>query len=338
MKVIGIEGNVGSMLYPFQELGHEIVCNFDSRGIVSEENYLYNFPDSKLYTNLNDMYEEELVGVDIDVVVMQPSCSKFSQLSRKDREDYEECINLGYYIDKIKPKFFFIESKLDYIDEMPVIDGYKYQVEWVSNYHYGNTQKGRNRLWIMGIREDQDWKFIPNEQQHTNTVESVIADLPAVDIEHLDHVHVYKPFIKSSIDRTHLTLDEAFDMLTEHGKLFYEASDGSTKTRINRKIANKVHSTTITGGGTWFHWDKKYPLTLREKARIQGFPDEFSFQGLSNTRKDKAVGKSMPFEFTRYLAKALSGHDVMPEKKRKLVPEPVKLSMFKRIKFKSRLN
>ena len=137
----------------------------------------------------------------------------------------------------------------------------------------------------MGIRDDQDWEFKPGEHQHTNTVASVIEDLGAIDIPHIDHVHVYKPFLKDSIKGEYLTLDEAHEMLQRDGKLSYIAADGLTKHRINRKMANPVLSTTITGSGTYFHWDKKYPLTIREKARIQGFPDEFSFGGLSATKK-----------------------------------------------------
>jgi len=326
MRVLGIEANVGSMLYPFQEAGHEVVGSYDSRGIINEENFGINFPSSTYYDNPELL--EDLTN--IDVIVSQPSCSKFSQLSRKSAEDYEAdvCINLAYYYDKIRPKHFILESKLDYIYEIPMVEGYKYQLEWVSNYHYGNVQKSRNRIWVIATRDDIDWEFKPGEKIHSNTVASVMADLPVEDVPQLDHLHVYKPFLKNSITKEYLTLDEAFDMLQRDGKLSYIAADGEIKHRINRKMANNITSTTITGGGTWFHWEKKYPLTLREKARVQGFPDEFSFKGLSNTKKDKAVGKSMPFEFTRYLVNALENH-TKPGKGTKLVPDPVKLSIFK---------
>jgi DNA (cytosine-5)-methyltransferase 1 len=330
MNVLGIEANIGSMLYPFQEEGHQVIGNYDSRGIINKDNFFMNFPSSVLYATLDEM-EEAIKGVDIDVIVSQPSCSKFSQLSRKQDYSGDICVDLGYYIQKIKPKFAFIESKLDYIDEMPQVNGYKYQLEWVPNWYYGNTQKTRDRLWVMLIRDDIDWEFTPHEQKHSNTVEKVIADLPATDIPEIDHVHIFKPLYKNSITKERLTLDETFEMLKKDGKLSYVASDGTIKHRINRKIAKKEYSTAITGGGTWYHWDKKYPLTVREKARIQGFPDEFSFKGLSATKKDKAIGKSMPFEFTRYLVKSLE----KPSTYSKIVPDPFKLSLYKKLRLKS---
>lgn len=324
MRVIGLEAAVGSLLYPFQEAGHEIVASYDSRNIGNHENFSLNFPDTEYLEK-----PEDTIGYkDIDVVMCQPSCSKFSALSRKDACDYDEGIDLAYYLDKIRPKYFFIESKLDYLSEIPTVDGYKYHFEWVSNHHYGNVQRTRNRLWVMAVREDMDWTFMSNEQQHSHTVESVLKPYGLLDIDAIDHTHIYKPFLSDSAKGEYLSLDEAFDMLQRDGKLTYLAADGQIKTRINRKMIGKVTCTTITGGGTWFHWEKKYPLTLREKAAIQGFPDSFSFKGLSSTRKDKAVGKSMPLQFTRELVRQLDGEQ--PEKRSKVVPTPVKLLMHRR--------
>lgn len=325
MRVIGIEANVGSLLYPWAEAGHEVVGNYDSRPIVNDKNFGLNFPGVPLFNTIKELHE---YIDDTDVIMSQPSCSKYSPLSRKAKDSYSECVNLAYWYSLIKPKFFIIESKLDYIYEMPLVDGYKYHLEWVSNYHYGNTQSGRNRLWIIGVRDDIDWKFFSNEKEHSNTVESVLDGLPNTDIPEIDHIHEYKPFLKDSQKGEYLSLEEAFKMLKRDGKLSYTAMDGQRKNRINRKLAKRTTSSTITGGGTWFHWDKMYPLTLREKARIQGFPDTFSFKGLSNTKKDKAVGKSMPFEFTRYLVSQIDGSSKITENS-KVVPEPAKLTIFK---------
>jgi len=324
MRVLGIEAAVGSMLYPFLEAGHEIVGSYDSRNIGNRKNFDLNFPGST-YMDKPD----ELLGLrGIDVIMCQPSCSKFSNLSRKSSCEYEEGIDLAKYIGAIRPKYFFIESKLDYLREIPEVPGYKYHLEWVSNHHYGNVQRTRNRLWVMAVRYDVDWDFMSNEKTHDHTVESVLAKYPTTDIPDLDHVHIYKPFLSNSITKEYQTLDEAFDMLLRDGKLTYTASDGTTKSRINRRIIGKTTCTTITGGGTWFHWEKKYPLTVREKAAIQGFPDKFSFKELSSTRKDKAIGKSMPLDFTRELVRQLEG--TKPEVRSKVVPNPTKLILHRR--------
>ncbi len=327
MRVLGLEAAIGSMLYPFLEAGHDVLASYDSRGIGNRKNFNRNFPEADYLDDPTDLLGYE----DIDVIMCQPACGRYSNLSRKNYDECDMGIDLAYYIEKIRPRHFFIESKLDYLPEIPKVDGYSYQLEWVSNYHYGNAQRTRNRLWVMGTRDDVAWKFIPNEETHGNTVESILSKYPREDIPELDHLHVYKPFFLNAITREYQTLDDAFDMLLRDGRLTYTAADGQIKSRINRRIIGRDTCTSITSGGTWFHYDNKYPLTLREKAAIQGFPDEFSFKHMPVTRQDKAVGKSMPLDFTRELVRQLEGKQ--PSKRTKIVPNPPKLNLFRRINF-----
>jgi site-specific DNA-cytosine methylase len=161
----------------------------------------------------------------------------------------------------------------------------------------------------MGVREDIDWEFIPSEKKHNITVADVIDNLGPDDIPEIDHVHIYKPMIKNSITGERFTLKEVFDAYKRDNRIFYTAKDGTQKIRIGKKIMRSDWSYIITGGGMLMHWSKMYPLTIRERARIQGFPDEFSFKGLPETAKAKAVGKSMPLQFTEHLVKVLEGSE-----------------------------
>ena len=258
MNIVGIETNIGSMLLPFQEKGHNIVAATDSRKITKETDFLENFPDSKwLHTPEDIISYIKDNNIKVDVVMAQPSCSKFSNLSRRNKCDYKGYDNIFKAIEAINPDYFFIESKLGFIEEVVRIPGYKYQAEWVSNWAYGNTQKHRNRLWIIGVKEGIDWEFIPNEKEHTLTVEDVIGDLTIEDNKDLDHVHEHKPFFKNSITKERYTLDEEFDILKTEGKLPYISTDGTTKFRIGRKILSRINAPTIIGTNRAYHYDNR---------------------------------------------------------------------------------
>ena len=59
------------------------------------------------------------------------------------------------------------------------------------------------------------------------------------------------------------------------------------------------------GGGTWgYHYPEPRPLTNRERARLQSFPDDFIFEG-SVTEVRRQIGNAVPPEGVRLLARRL---------------------------------
>lgn len=75
------------------------------------------------------------------------------------------------------------------------------------------------------------------------------------------------------------------------------------------------------GGGTWgYHYPEPRPLTNRERARLQSFPDDFIFEG-SVTEVRRQIGNAVPPEGVRLVARRLlplfTGEyehiDLMPE-------------------------
>lgn len=59
------------------------------------------------------------------------------------------------------------------------------------------------------------------------------------------------------------------------------------------------------GGGTWgYHYPEPRPLTNRERARLQSFPDDFVFEG-SVTEVRRQIGNAVPPEGVRCVAKRL---------------------------------
>lgn len=74
---------------------------------------------------------------------------------------------------------------------------------------------------------------------------------------------------------------------------------------IYRRIdPNKPAMTLIAsgGGGTWgYHFPEPRPLTNRERARLQSFPDSFVFSG-STTEVRRQIGNAVPPEGAAFIA------------------------------------
>ncbi len=84
-----------------------------------------------------------------------------------------------------------------------------------------------------------------------------------------------------------------------------------TKARMShiyRRLHPKKPSYTITGsggGGTHvYHWEKCRALTNRERARLQGFPDDFNFEGPKEMVR-KQIGMAVPPEGAKIIFEAI---------------------------------
>lgn len=173
---------------------------------------------------------------------------------------------------------------------------------------YGLPQK-RHRVLIVGIREDLGLSFrVPSPSEYAGRDVSartalerppIAADAPnnertrqsATVVERLGHINPGQNAFNADIPE-HLRLNVV----------------GATISQIYRRLEADKPAYTITGsggGGTHvYHWEEPRALTNRERARLQGFPDSFVFEGSKESVR-KQVGMAVPAQGAKVVFEAL---------------------------------
>ncbi len=213
----------------------------------------------------------------------------------------------GSAIQKIKDDF----SKVDHV-------GYDVQYKLINFADYGVPQK-RERVIIVGVRNDLKLKFNYPEPTHIGRHVSVKTAFEGVESVTLNNEKLH---IKPSTA-------EKLSKIPPGGN--YSSLPGAKKnwmSLIYKRLHPDEPSPTLVaagGGGTWgYHYKEPRPLTNRERARIQTFPDDFEFIG-STTEVRRQIGNAVPplgiKPIAEQLLKMVNG-DLEPQKLKEVLNMP----------------
>jgi len=157
-------------------------CDMDK---YARQTYILNFGEPKYYPN--NVYEREIPKESLDIYMTSPPCQSFSLAGKRKGEDSKNGVlfyNSHEFIQKNKPKYFIFENVkgllsddngktfqrwVDYlggksVNGNPVIfphdEATPYHVYYqvMNAKHYGVPQN-RERIFIIGIRDDADNNF-----------------------------------------------------------------------------------------------------------------------------------------------------------------------------------
>jgi DNA (cytosine-5)-methyltransferase 1 len=186
-------------------------------------------------------------------------------------------------------------------------DGYMVKIQLYNFADYGVPQF-RERVLIVGIRLDQGFNFIHPAPTHGKGRKNKYKTAK----EALKEVAKAGDFNKDEIkiaDKTKRLLAK----IPEGGNFKDIPVDDPDYVKgmishVYRRLSRNEPAKTIIaagGGGTWgYHYTEDRPLCNRERARLQSFPDEFTFEG-SVTEVRRQIGNAVPPDGVVLLAETL---------------------------------
>lgn len=333
MRILGVTCGIGSMMIMAREF-HEIVGNIEWRNYYHTGTFEHNFKGAfmkKSWDKLTTQEQERSKGVDL--LIGHTNCGSYSRLNTTGSKT--DSMDLPYFMDiveKVNPKFFVMDNLPgsllvigleEWIKRFPE---YKIELAWISNYNYGNTQKRRDRLFYIGSKKELEFTFEPGEYQHDSKMIDVIGDLPEYDVPELNHIFLKDDDYMLNLSGHYFQLEtpkvtlkqfrETVPVNFQSGNtICYYNKAGDFNKKPGYKFIDVNHySPTLDGYENKYRKGNCQPLTTRERARIQGIPDDFIFFPLvPKTASDrvsliKQTGKCMPTHFCDYITRVIANH------------------------------
>lgn len=332
LTALGMTDGVGSMLVGAQDQGFDIVGNIEWRKYYHTGTWQYNFNNAWMVHSWEE--SKGKIPSKLTMVMGHPECGQYSALGYSslgndpDRFTVPSDIPIFIHgIQQTKPEFFAMDNLLKSLHAVPLTEwskelpDYDIYSEYISNYHYGNVQLCRKRMFIIGAKKKYGYVFKPGEEEHDVSVWDTIGGLYGKDeYEYENHVQFPDDLItpnREYFSAKALTVAESaevFKTLKPGRAPSYINKEGLEKNRIGMmKLYKDKHCHTITGTNYHMHPVSCKPLTCRERARIQGFPDTFKF--LFKRKKDhyttnmsRQTGKAMPLQFCTFLSDQFKHH------------------------------
>lgn len=253
-----------------------------------------------------------------DAVFGGPPCQAFSHAGK--RLGFDDIRGTQFFefaraVKDIQPKLFVAENVKGLMTHdrgrtlktiLSIFDdiGYDVGTHLLDAYDYGVPQK-RPRVLIVGLRKDLDklW-WPPGEIVNKKTLRDCLKDVPpSKHVKYSKAREKIMAMVPPGGNWRHLPTDIALDYM----KTIRDSGGGYTG--VARRLSWDKPSYTLmcspSNKTTEFcHPDETRPLTVREYARIQTFPDDWVFCG-SVRDQYKQIGNAVAVEFAKEIGISL---------------------------------
>lgn len=256
----------------------------------------------------------------IDLLAGGIPCQSFSQAGKRlgtDDPRGKLVYTFAKLIKSLKPSIFLVENVKglmshncgetlkNFISVLSLDGAYDVSYELLNSFNYEVPQK-RERLFIIGVKcSNIIEKFIfPEKKTKKIVLSDVLIDVPqSIGAKYSEK----KLELFKLIPQGGCWIDLPIEKQKEYlGKSF---TSGGGKRGILRRLAMSEPCLTLLCSPTQKQTERCHPLedrplTVREYARIQTFPDDFQFSG-SMSAQYKQIGNAVPPKLAYFIGIAL---------------------------------
>lgn len=323
---------VGAFNQALNRLGIEykeiFACDMDK---YARQTFIHNYGEPDYYPT--NVYNREIPKESLDIYMTSPPCQAFSSAGRRlGKDDLRGILFFNSYefIKVNKPRYFIFENVKGLLSDdggktfsewvnmlggksvnyVPVIFPYEesvpYHLYWkVLNAKEHGVPQNRERVFLVGIRDDEDNSFrFPKEEHLTKILKDILETqvqnkyfLSKDRIKYLlrsDETDWGKNFLQKPIPKYSLCIDSSyskrhrsaqvikcFEIRKDEGiRLFKNDCIGTIRTKKNGGDKYVFKKNTIRS------------LTPRECFRLMDFPDSFTWT-VSDSQAYKQAGNSI---------------------------------------------
>ena len=309
-SLVDLFSGAGGFSLGFHMVGFKILLGIDNLPAAGRT-YKFNFRNVYfLVEDIKDIHSNEildLIGEKPDVIIGSPPCEPFTPANPKRKKDpldrlYTDPIgtlvlHFARIVGEIRPKVWVMEN-VPGIIEGPLKDALKKEFKRIGYPEvYFNVLKAedyctpsrRTRVFVSNIR------IRPEKCDIKITVEQALDGLP--------EPNSYEPPNHSYSSISERKLKRIRRLRKGEALIYYE---GAGRRKLPNLIRLKPDSVapTVLGSSRFIHPFEDRFLTVREQARLMGYPDKHVFIG-GKEEQYNMVGESVPPPLSKAIARVV---------------------------------
>ena len=306
-KIISLFSGCGGLDLPFHRSGYNLVWanDFDESSCQTFEK---NISKNIVHDSIENVDIDSIP--DADIVLGGFPCQDFSQIWKKPGLDGTRGNLYTYFAEIVRkktPKIFIAENVRGLLsankglaietiikDFRSLKPGYLVIPKLVNFSSYGLPQI-RERVLIFGIRKDTDFDISFPAYTHGNnklplTPSKIGLKKIGSKVPNQEHMKI-QPRTIEILKR--IPAGGNFTAIDKNDPYYVKGMISHVYRRLNPDEPSKTIIAS-GGGGTWgYHYPEPRALTNRERARLQGFPDSFIFEGKFGEIR-RQIGNAVP--------------------------------------------